>query len=337
LHGYLSEGRGWLHDMLTAAESGSSLSHTVERAKGLYGEGGFAWAQGDYATAHVLLAESLAIYRGLGDRHGMAHALSYLGLVALSLATPAEAQALCRESVALFREVRDQWGEAFAVRCLGDAALLSGDPAGARSFYEESLSLWRQVGDPWGTATPLNDLGRLASMQNDFASARTYYLESEALFHQVGDKWGLALVLANLGYATLHQDDPKRARAAFEECLSLWRELGNRTGVMQCLLGFAGLAATLKQPDRAARLLGAADAQFKAIGFHLEGTTGAEFNWIMTMCRAQLDEVAWSAARDAGRMMTLEEAVGYALGDTHASTPIASTRTAELRKTRPLL
>jgi tetratricopeptide (TPR) repeat protein len=311
MRGHVSEGRAWLEAAI-ACES-LSAAVTLVRGKALNGAGGLAWSQGDYARARRAAVESVAIFRELGDKHWIAHALSTLALIALGQANVAEARVACDESIALFQAVNDRWGEAFTLRCLGDAALLSDDPIGARAKYEESLSLWRMVGDPWGLAMPLNDLGRVTGARGDFKSACTYYEESVTLLRQVGHKWSLALVLMGLGHATLHLSDLSSARASFDEGLTIWRELGNRTGIIQCVAAFAALAAMERQPRRAAQLFGAASALFKSIGFPLEGTTRIEFERNVAVARTQLGDAQWTVAWNDGQALPLDQAIALAL------------------------
>ena len=311
MRGHMTEGRAWLAGAM-ACESPLSAVTSI-RAKALYGASGLAWAQGDNASARCTILESVAIFRELGDKHWIAHALSTLALVALGQANPSEAREACDEGIALFREVGDQWGEAFTIRSLGDAALLSGDPVGARAKYEESIALWRKNGDPFGLAMPLNDLGRITSAQGDYAAACEFYRESGDLLRQVGNKWSLALVLMGLGYAMLHLNDLPQACAAFKEGLTIWRELGNRTGIIQCIAGFAGLAGMQHQPERAAQLFGAAEALFKSIGFPLEGTTRIEFERNVALACAQSDDEHWQAAWLTGQALTLDQAMALAL------------------------
>lgn len=311
MRGHLSEGRAWLDSAIACAPR---LAATADgaRARSLWAAGGLAWAQGDYARARLLIQESLAIYREVHDRHGSAHALSFLGLVMLSLAEPSEAHRLCEEAVSLSREVNDKWGEAFALRCMGDAALLLGDVVGARALYETSLGLWRKVNDPWGISMPLNDLGRVAYVREDYAEARAAYEESVALLRRVGDKWGLALVLTNLANVLIHQD-VQAARTVLQECLSTWRELGNKTGVAQCLAAYAGLAAVERRPALAAQLFGAADAQLGAIGYRPEGMFRAQIERNRSVGRAQLDETTWRAEWERGRGLPTDEAIALAM------------------------
>lgn len=61
------------------------------------------------------------------------------------------------------------------------------------------------------------------------------------------------------------------------------------------------------------RILGAAEAVLSTIGMQLEPAEDAEFRRAAETIRAQLDPAAFGTAWAEGRMMTLEEAIKYAL------------------------
>lgn len=97
----------------------------------------------------------------------------------------------------------------------------------------------------------------------------------------------------------------------------------DQCGVAQCLevLGWCAAAAGLF--ERAATLLGAADAAWQVAGSTLTGlghlqTGHQKFE---ARLRKELDAAAFEATTRAGRALTLEQAVTYALRDASPSAP----------------
>ena len=321
--GHLREGRDWIEQALGRAEK---PPRTAVGAKGLYNSGGLAHALGDYAAARSRLEEAASLCREIGDRPGLAIALTYLGILELSQGNPKAARACLTESLGILREYGTPWWQALSLWRLGDAVLGSGDAPATRSLYEESLALFRSVGDPWGTAFALNSLGRLAAIEGRNAAARSLYSESKGLFRQVGDKWGRGTELFGEGFAALHEGAYEDAEALFDEHVCLWRELGNRAGVARSLMGFAALAlafsqtksssapdeARVKQARRGAVLLAASDGLAKAQGVRLLPWDQGEFDHWLAAAHAQLDDAAFAAAWAEGRAMTLEQALALA-------------------------
>lgn len=346
VRGYWTEGRQWLE----AALDGSRGAPPALRAKAIRGAGELAQYQGDHERAQTLSEESLALFRALGDKHGMARALSTLGnvayhqgdytaagelheeslvygrelgdapLVATSLVNLASiadhhgdfdrASALCRESLTMFRHARDKRGAAFALNMLGILASDQGNYPEARARFEESLALRRELGDKRGIAASLDNLGLVAWEQRDYEAARALYEESLTLRRELGDKHGIAASLDHMGLAAWHQGDYRQATALLEESLTVRKALGDKAGIAGSL---EGLARVAQDPERAARLCGAATTLRDAIDAPRPPAERSDYERRLNGLRTQLGEVAFAAAWNQGRAMTVEEAIQYAI------------------------
>ncbi len=86
------------------------------------GLGIVAWQQRDYAMARALFEGSLIHCRELGDRFGIANALSNLGLVVCEQDEYPGARTLLEESLGLRRELGDQKGTAASLAGLAGLA-----------------------------------------------------------------------------------------------------------------------------------------------------------------------------------------------------------------------
>ena len=191
--------------------------------------GSIALQQGDHTAARTLYEESLAIARELGERLGIAHALSNLGLL-------------------MFTE---------------------GDYDAARPLHEDSLSIRREIGDRNGVAASLGNLGLVAHAQGDLQTAQTLFEECLATSRELGHVHFTAHALTNLGGVAHARNDDAEARKLYRECMAIRREIGDRRGIASLLEAFGVLAAAAQQPDRAARLWGAAEAVRESIGVPL--------------------------------------------------------------------
>lgn len=249
------------------------------RAKALRGAGVLANYQNDHERAHALLQESLALLRQLGDKRGIAVSLNNLGIAARN------------------------WG----------------DHAQAAVFYEEGLALWKELGDKRGIAASLVNLAIVARSQRDYARATTLYEEGLSLFRELSNKLGIAITLNNLGVLAEDQGNYERAVALYKESLSLHHELGNKLGISGCLSNIAAVAGEQGHPKRAARLFGAAEALREVINASLSSDERAEYDRKVAVVRAKLDEAIFAEAWAQGRVMTLDQAVSYALeGETES-------------------
>jgi non-specific serine/threonine protein kinase len=104
------------------------------------------------------------------------------------------------------------------------------------------------------------------------------------------------------------------------ESLRLARVLGDPIDATLCVAGLATVAAARGQSQRAARLFGAAEALFEALGISLARVTTGQFEPYLKRARADLGEAAWTAAWAAGRALLPEQAVAEALAEAGPST-----------------
>jgi tetratricopeptide (TPR) repeat protein len=289
--------------------------------------GQVARLHGEHERANARFEESLSLFQELGIKLGVALSLNYLGFVAADQREYERAVTRCNESLALFRELGDKRGIGFSLWTLGRVASEQGEYERAVSLLEEKLAVDRELDNRWGVAESFLHLGFVASDQGEHERAAELYEESLALFRELGRTSGVAWSLSGLGSVALHQQEYARAATLLKESLALFRELGDKPGIgtrgglADCLERLARVAVAEGQPERAARLLGAAEALRDALGAPLPPADGAEYQRDVTVIRAGLGEEAFAAAWAAGRAMSLEEAVTVALQEPRASLP----------------
>ncbi len=109
--------------------SESLRSRTMPRARALYYAAELAYAQGDLANARSLYERSIATWRAIDDRRGLAQALHRLGEVSWSYGDAAGIRAVNEKAAALFQQVGDAGGLAGALRGQGKAVILAGNHA----------------------------------------------------------------------------------------------------------------------------------------------------------------------------------------------------------------
>ena len=260
---------------LERALAGSGASSETVRAQALYEAGWLATVQGDYARAAECLGESRTISRELGDVSGAAISLAMLGQLMVQAGDREHVDPLREEAEALLRELSDERATAYLLIFLQWAAWDGGDYGRTVEAAQESLALTRGL----------------------------------------GDLYGIALCSGSLGFAVLDKGETDRAEALFEESSRALQDLQDKVGIFHCLLGLAGVASSRRQPTRAARLWGAAEALGEAlvIGILPLYRRNYDNEGRLAAARSQLDEAAWEAAWSEGRTMTPEQAIEYFL------------------------
>jgi predicted ATPase/DNA-binding CsgD family transcriptional regulator len=340
---HFSEGQ----DFLQRALAGSEGANRSLRAKALNVAGDLALGQHDTDQAEVLCRESLALYRELGDKQGIAASLSLLGWVAQRRFHREVAYALQAEGLTLSKELGDKRGIAEALRGLSSLAFSQGAYERAYALKEESLALFRELGDTWNIAYLLAQVANVASYQGNYAKAYPLAEESVALFRELGDKRGIADGLKNLGGVLLNQGKYARAGSFLEEGLALYREFGLKSEIASPLYSLGrvafgqgdytraqalhreGLTLSLEVGEKwlialgleelgavvalqgqtawAARLVGAAEALREAIGSIPLPAERSNYERGIAYARTQLGEKAFAAALAEGRTMTPQQ------------------------------
>jgi predicted ATPase len=303
---HLSEGRDRLGKLLKlpAAES---LSNT--RVRALFAAGVLAAEQGDYASAHALVEESLEMARQLGDKRSTAISLNALAVNTRDMGDLAAARAAFEESLALWRELEDALGVARTLSNLATVVKLQGDFAYATALYDECLTIFHQLEDATGVAWALNHQGDVARDQGDLAAARMLYEQSLATFRQVDDQWGIGGSLADLGNLAREQQDYATADSLYRESLRIFRKLEHKRGIARLLESLACSAAAQAEGEKALRLAGAAAALRQKIGAPLVPTEQAKLERSLDEARRSLAVTAGRNAWLAGWVMPIEQAI----------------------------
>lgn len=321
--GHWHEGRRWLQQALalSPAEAGAGKPGETPdqgdqmkwQAKALNGAGILAFYQGDYSQATTLSGASVAIFRQLGDKHGIAEALHGLALVARAGDNHAAVRAIYRESLALYREVGNRSQTAYTLFYFGVAHWLEGDYDGAEPLFQESLAIAQELNDRKAIAFGLFGIGQVALGRNDYATARIY-LEESLLGHSLlGDQRTTSRVRYGLGDAVAGAGDYAAAHVHYQQCLTLGQALGDRYFMIWCLEGVARVATAYGQPLRAVQLLAAGAALRDTLGISQPPFRRATYSHLLATLRTQLAETAFATAWAAGEVMGIDQAVQYAL------------------------
>jgi DNA-binding CsgD family transcriptional regulator len=150
----------------------------------------------------------------------------------------------------------------------------------------------------------------VACAQRDWPLAAQRLEESLALFRELGSPLGTAEALQDLGRAVCAQGDIARGAALYAESLVLLKELGGHQNIVaRSLEGLAGVAGSLRLPEHAARLFGAADRLREISAIPRPPAGRADYERDLAAARARMDRASWAAAWAAGRALTPEQAI----------------------------
>jgi predicted ATPase len=310
-----------LNDIGTAR---SWLDEGIEIARGLGPESKYLYATSlgllgysimghDLSSAQSYCEEALAVAREIQDLGIIANILDYLGNIYAAQSNYSAAQAASTESMTCFLAMKNRWLSSRPLGNLGTISFQQGDYASACSYWEEALAVYREIRDKANTAYMLGVLANVSHIQGDLRHSAELYEESLIIWRVIGDEFSISQILANLGFVVLKQGKLERAATLFAEGLELNKRIENQTQISICLIGYATMFMARQRPELAAQYLGMAERVTSEIqkvsGSYIHYKTGKLFE---TVCATMGDE-AYTAAYEAGKQMSLDEAVAFAL------------------------
>jgi len=312
--GRWSEGLRWLEAGLARSDADTRCPVPGEiQGRVLAAIGDYLGRRGEQERAIRVLDEAVSLLRELGDREGIAIALRNLGYFLHQHGDTAQAMRCLEESLGLYRELGDRWGIATAVSRLGIIGMEAGDFVEAEAHFRESLALHRAVGDQGEATLGLNNLGFVLMEQGKYEEARAVLEESLARMRELGLKGMLAAVLDSLACVAMEQGDYERAAALFAEALAVSWDLGDKWVVLGVLGQMAELAVSQGQAAQGVQLAGAEAAGRDTAGIPNVPVEQEHREQALDRARQELGNEVFHQSWEAGRAMSLEEAVAYAL------------------------
>jgi predicted ATPase/DNA-binding CsgD family transcriptional regulator len=285
------------HVWIEDALSRDESGPTWARARALHAAGIFSGVRGDMVSAHARMADAVGLFREIGDLAAMVRPQCDLGTTTCFLGDIAHGLATLKQALDLALQVGHEYSIGYAHYALGVNLSSQGRLDEARPYSAESISVARAIGDARTTAHSLLELSRVTSVNGDPALSTEQATEALALFDELGESWG----------------------------------------VFGCFISLGASAQRLSQPERAARLLGAANDIAEAIGAAPLPHWRTEFEEAERAARAELGLAAYDAARVEGAAMPLADAIAFARsGDASGSAPSAG-RLAAIRQAFPEL
>ena len=267
-----SEGRAWAERLLALP---SAAEPTPVRARALFTAEVCAAGAGDLAAIRGYVNEALTLSRSLGDDRTLALAQA-LGAGVLVRVTPggefvdfdrAEGQrrlrAVSEEAVEIGRRTGDAWVAAWTKMISGLISLLANDPAPAREWEPEAMAEFRELGDSWSRASASMSLAFALVQLGELDAAEAALEGSVPALLDVGDlKMAAGCVIAH-GLIARFGGRADESEQHYRRALDLCAQIGDPANAPVCLEGIAAGVA-LRDPERAARVLGAARALYDA-------------------------------------------------------------------------
>jgi signal transduction histidine kinase/tetratricopeptide (TPR) repeat protein len=216
--GHLDQAAELCRRSLQAADA---LGRVGERARALEILGKAAWGHQGYDEARRRFTEVLELRQKTGDRLGIGHAYSQLGIVADLEREPERAIELFHKALEIYEGMRFLRGQAEVYRSLGmvyHRHKVAWELA--QDYYGKSLAILERLGNDYEAGRSSFYLARLSEDRGQFDRAVELYLRDLSIVNQVKDYAAMGAVLLRLGNVCVLRSEHVKAEFYLSQALS---------------------------------------------------------------------------------------------------------------------
>ncbi|HEX6698880.1 MAG TPA: adenylate/guanylate cyclase domain-containing protein [Solirubrobacteraceae bacterium] len=288
-------------------------AHPALRVLALRTKSRCLWQMGRRAEQPAIVAELEAIARHLGDPLTLCRALQHRAQHEINAERLDVADAVADEALRWARAADDEWEMAEAWR---GKAVAASSIVELRERVDQAASLLSEVGNVHQLANLLNSAAYAALCLGGARDAGDFAARATPIAEALHDRFERMINSGNVALAALLTGETDNAAHAFREELALCRDMVVLPVAFEGLRGLAAVAMVAGDDARAATLVGAADARR-----YDQAEDPVETRLVETFfdpARARLGTEGWDAAARAGRRLSFEEAIAYALEEARA-------------------
>jgi non-specific serine/threonine protein kinase len=312
--GYSVKSFGWLRDIMQAMETTLPTIPPPLRAKALAALAFIYISVGKEREAAACAEQAIALYRQLDDKRWLASVM-LLGTRALeSSGKLAEAETALKEALVLAQSDQNALVAIWLLITLARVtARLHGDIQAALDLTDEALRLAKDVELDGQVADVCETRGFLAAHSGRYEEARLWFEKSIDNYRAVDADFNVLLNKSNLAHLERQFGHHQQALERYRETIVGFRDVGQLGAVAHQLECFGFLAMAGDQNERALKLFAAADAFRMRINSPMTFEEQTYFYEQIRILRQKLDTPQFERIWTAGRALTMEQALAFAL------------------------
>jgi len=217
------------------------------------------------------------------------------------------------EALELGRQAHAPTVESLALVGLARIALRKADIGEARRLCRQALTVTEGTADRLGSSSAMHVLGVVAQMAGDLSEARDLMSRRIALAREEGNLATVSAEAGNLSMVERRLGNLDAAEALAHEALAIVYRRGDDLAIPWMVNGLVAVARDRGQFERAATLIGVADATMAAAGGAWPPDEWEHYEQSVAILTETLAPSVFARARAAGHAMTTAEGVGFAL------------------------
>jgi len=318
--GYESEAIKWIEEALAHAdalpqvEGAEARQRMVIIAKAWQASAWMSFSQGNMTKAIVASATCAALARQLGDKQSLAIVLSFEAASRMNSGNFENIDVIVEEALNAARESGETFAMGMAFGMIGSRMIMAGhDLETAKEYTTKSLLLLKEHSNRFGYGMVLFAIAMGARFQGRFAEAREKFVILLPIFAAMGDYHRTNMIHSEMAHMERLEGHFENAEQMYRDTIVQWKRLGHRAAVANQLECFAFIAKIHEQPERAAKLFGAAEKIREVINIPMNGMEQVEYDREVADLRAGMNADEFKRLWSEGRSMTMEQALELAL------------------------
>jgi tetratricopeptide (TPR) repeat protein len=284
------------------------------RAKALTGLAYLYISFGDNINGKRVAEESVAIYRQSQDKSGLAYSLVILANPLDFLGEHLQAEAALMESISIARTEKNTFVLASALENLTRVTLqLHGDMDAADGYADEAIHISQEAGMEWSTAVAHEMKGVIAHHRKNYDEARILFEKAIHAYTEINASFNVILAKSALAHLEREFGRYAIARDLYRETIVAFRDVGQIGAVAHQLECYGFIALAQNQNERALQLIASANALREKGGTPMTPDEQVYFDEQVRILREKISDNGFRKGWENGRLMTMEQAIHYAL------------------------
>jgi tetratricopeptide (TPR) repeat protein len=268
---------------------------------------------GEFGKARQILDEGIALAEKAGVIEPRVFGMNRLVVVLMNMGESEAAERVAEEALSLSREYSLYYQRMKILGSFSPVFAFQSKHEQARAYTEEAIQLAHELGNPWMEAMAFFLRGELERHQKNWPAAEVSFREAAKRYDLVRDHAFAQVPRSEMGHMRRVQGNLEGAEEVYRQTIIAFQERGARPAVAHQLECFGLIAVEQNQPERAAKLLGAAQTIRDDIQAERQPGEQVEHEEALASLNKLLGEAESNRVMAEGANMSLDEAVELAL------------------------
>ncbi len=297
---------------LPPAENNATHKREELLMRACFSLGTITVGSGEIMLSRDALQKAITIARQLGDKFMLGYSLEMFSNASIFIKAE-DALPAAQEGLEIFKELNDHAGLAIAYGNISRWAGISGNFEESQKYLALLQGITKDIPLSFQSGILLLGLAYNARFLKQFELAKKHFEAGFKMFEYVGHKGFMTVMTTEIAHVERAMGNYTKAKHTYKETIKVFQDVGNRPAVAHQLECFAMIAVVEEEPQRAAKLFGAADAIREVTGHKPTDEEQAEEVQFISRLHSMLPAAEFNLLWAEGRAMTMEQAIQLAV------------------------